>query len=130
MMPSNWSAPFTLPLQRWGRLVLHAYLDDGGTFERASLTDTLYLSGFVADDPAWAAFHGPWGTLLRKHGLDTLHTTDFMAGKTDNSNARRSNEQRTSILREFVAMATNHAAFGVSVGVDRTSYLNVFSDPR
>jgi hypothetical protein len=114
---AGWSmdCPVTHPVHRGlarSMRMLQAFFDDADSFKDSG---SLCLAGYVSDQYAWTALSQEWASLLGKHQMAYLHTSDFLSGHPPYAAVTLEDEDRVKIVREFVQVINRHVLFGVSV---------------
>jgi hypothetical protein len=120
---------FGLLKARKFRLVIHGYFDDAKTFGKAS---NVMLAGYLTDDPGWDSFSNEWVLLLRKHGLERLHTSDFLSGKAPEYKAfwPLTDEERVAIVNEFIGPIRKHILCGLVCSIDSAAWRDVLKEKK
>jgi hypothetical protein len=107
--------------------MLVAFLDDADSFKDPG---SLCLAGYVSDQYGWTALSKEWATLLGKHQIPYLRTSDFLAGSPHYTPGKPENEDRLIIIRDFLEVISRNVLFGVSIGVDAKAYKELAARER
>jgi len=99
--------------------MLQAYFDASG--EHTSM-DFVCMAGYVADHTHWEQFSTTWNALLQKHVIQALHMREFQHGSGQYASKRWTQEQRDTILTEFLWVIRSNVQLGVGIGVDAKCY--------
>lgn len=118
------AVPYPGPKRRQLRLVMQAFFDDGESFRRGNLR---LLAGFVASDDAWSAFSDEWRTLLAKHELPFLHTSDFLSAQGDHRTVALTPPERVAVVREFIGAVRKHVHCGIGVTIDAEAFADLMA---
>jgi hypothetical protein len=102
--------------------MLHAFFDDTGGNDLGH--DFNCLVGYVSDSQSWKNFQAEWYSLLSKHNIPFLHTSDFLSAKTEfyKHYVNKTGEERRSVVREFVGAIQRNVLFAVAAAIDATKY--------
>lgn len=96
---------------------MHAFFDDS----REGHEFTVF-AGFLSDDVRWNAFSPEWVTVMHKHGLKGLHTSNFLSGGGEYSGLEMPYEEKLDVLRDLAAVVRKYAVCAFAVGVDNRAY--------
>jgi hypothetical protein len=91
------------------------FLDESASFNKH---DFICVCGYLSGDDGWAEFAKEWRILLKRHGLNSFHTSDFLAGDGEYRPLGLSKERRLEVLKEFITPIRKHVLAGFGVGVD------------
>lgn len=123
------SRHFGLLRARKFKIVIHGYFDDAKSFGRS---DNVMLAGYLTDDPGWDSFSREWVLLLKKHGIERLHTSDFLSGKSKEYEAfwHLGEEGRVAIVNEFIEPIRKHILCGIVCSIDAPAWRSVLKDRK
>jgi hypothetical protein len=103
------------------------YLDESSSFGKQ---DFVCVAGYLSSDESWAAFAEEWRILLKKHGITSFHTSDFMAGEGPYKSLALTREARVTVLKEFMSPIRKHIHSGFGVGVDAKRFREITKDVK
>lgn len=98
---------------------MHIFIDDSDTFRRNGYQ---CLAGLMASDTSWDRFNNRWEDLLRKYGLNVIHTAEFLSGNGLYRDFHHDYEMRLAILQEFMDVVRDEVQCGVFCAIDAGEY--------
>jgi len=106
---------------------VHAFFDESGKFHDH---DFICIAGYIAEDPNWDAFCKQWQSLLKKHRLQTIHMTDLMALKGEYKGLGWSEENKVSVVKDFIGAIRDNVLAGFAVGLDAKYYRSMMKETK
>jgi hypothetical protein len=104
--------------------MIQVYFDDSGTGNRSMVS----MCGFAARDSMCESLARQWVDLLRKHGIDSLHTSAFLAGRGPYQELGLTAERRGEIALEFAVCLRRNAELFVAVAAENEALRSVGAD--
>lgn len=106
---------------------MHVFADDSDTFGKNGF---LCLAGFIADDQGWDNLLNRWVDKLEEHGLEGIHTSDFLAGNGEYRSLGWDWERRLSVLSEFMDIIRDEVSMGIACTVNAGEYRHLLKDSK
>jgi hypothetical protein len=88
-------------------IVLVSYFDGGGKADSTQY-DHLTLAALAGKEKHWRSFNSSWRKVLRKHGVDYLHTTDAMS--LQGIYKQMNEDSVDDLINDCVAVIQKHTA--------------------
>lgn len=110
-----------------GTLTMHIFADDGDSF---GTNGFLCLAGFIASDTAWDRFGDRWESRLQFHGINAMHTSDFLSGQGAYRSLAWSFDKRLNILSEFMDVIREEVGCGIACALNAGEYRTVLKESK
>jgi hypothetical protein len=111
--------PYANPWHKARLQVLFAYFDENGKWRQQ---DFICLAGFIAEESRLDAMCAVWRSLLEKHHIQSVHTTDLMAQQPPYDALNWTSDEKKAVVADFATTIGKYVNRGVAVGLDAKAY--------